>query len=378
MIRQLLSDGLSIYQEGRVGSKVTVGKQRLRTPPHPWSVVSENWFKGDFGPAFKNGGAWCLVLRPGFVNGIDPMVKSSVGVNQSALSQKSVAIASSRQGLGTSTKEVYVSDQTTPFLLEPSKRKNRPLLDGPLMAINFSIGKDWPGDKLTPLKIQDLGVPARPPKGDDMFLSGDSVVSVASTEAADPTKKCIAKSVDLVLGMARPALKQNISFSGDAGIVTGRLITYQMGFDTTVIDALGWRPFIYQVTDYDALILKEKQPDMMDIIMGNPGEDDQLDKLHLLRVWAISPPQDDKNPSTTPDDSWRLFYEHKCFWNLSYDIRLPKLYAQYPPISYHSGLAFGLGDAIVNSYLALQDDLMQRVFNGVTNGNNPKGRFWNV
>lgn len=366
-----------MYQEGR-GKKIVIGKQRFRPPPHPWEAIDLGWYKGNFGPNFKSGGAWCVVLNPGFINGIDPIIKGAVGYNQSALNNaKSLAIGSTRAGLGGARKEVYTYNQELPFVFdpEPSKRQSVPLLKGAIMALDFSMARTYPDDqgKITPLKIQNMGVPAKA-ASDNLSINGEKIVMDVTNENA-PTNTRIAKALDIVIGMARPGLSQQISFSGDLGIMSGRLVSYNWGYDTTAIDALGWRPFIYQVTDFDTLLLAEKTPSIMDIIENTPPPDDQLDKLHLARVWAVSPP----NPSSDKvDDTWNLVFEYRCFWNLCYELKIPKIYATYPPIRYYSGLAFGLGDALINSYLALQDEITQRVFNGVMNSNSPKGRFWNI
>lgn len=374
MIRQFLSSGLEMYQEGQGGKKIVIGKSRFRQPAHPWEVIDMGWYKGDFGAQGKDG-AWCVVMNPGFVNGIDPIIKGSVGFNQGALNNaKAVAIASNRAGLGGANKEVYATDARLPFKIDTTNRENRPLLQGPLLALDFNRGRTYPGDKVTPMKIQNLGVPAKD-EGANISVVGDMLVTDVTNENKKQTKKSIAKAIDIVLAMAKPTLEEKTLFSGDAGIVSGRLVEYQWGYNTTTINALGWRPFIYQIQDYDTDLISRKEQTQMDIMTNQPAADDGLDKLHLARAWAVSPPDPE---SDQVDGTWNIFIEYRCFWNLCYTLRIPRIYPSYPPIRYFSGLAFGLGDAIINSYLALQDEILQRVYNGVVNANAPKGVFWNI
>jgi len=373
MIRQFLSSGLNVYQGG---NKVVIGAPSIKQPSHPWEVLDLTWIQGEFGSSFPNNGAWCAVFNPGFVNGIDPVLKGSVGSNQQTLNNRGgqIAIASSRAGVGGANQETYkYNPNASGFIFDPKHRKDLPLLQGPMMAFNFSLGRSYPGEKTTPLKIQNMGVPAH--MTSDVSVQGETLVTKVNT-IGDTKPTATAISIDIVLGMTRPVLTEQISFSGDAGIMSGRLVTYQWGYDDTVMRALGWRPFLYQMQDFDAMMVNQKDYNMQDLITNNPPADDGIDKLHLARVWAVSP------LSTTPyanvDESWHILIEYRSFWNLCYQSRLPRIQPVYPPISYHSGLAFGLGDAIINSYLALQDEILQRVYNGVVNAHSAQGRFWNI
>jgi hypothetical protein len=136
------------------------------------------------------------------------------------------------------------------------------------------------------------------------------------------------------------------------------------------------------VADYDAVAFadqKAKNPTFLDKLSGDYQIDDMIDKTHLMRVWAISPDLTQANYKGSPsvDESWTIEVEYKSFWNLCYQTRIPKIVDPPPPISFYSGLGLGIGDTIVNSYLALQDELTQRVFEAGVNYS-PDGRFWSI
>ena len=385
MIRQVLSSHLDLTT---IGGEKTVSRRWKRGESHPWEVLEQSFVKAKFGATMQDG-AWCLVLRPGFVNGIDPIARASVGYNRSSF--PGVAIASDRAGLGLAKNEAGVVVEED-VLIAPEARKDRPLLLGPMIAINFAEGKQWPGDKPPPLAIQNQGVPAAfdGPKVsanmDTMKIVVDTTHAVAGVRAGQR----VAKSVDLVLGIARLGFNQDVRVDGIGNaMVNARLVTYSTSYNTQALDAFGSRGFIYQIADADAAALVDaaaKNPSMMDRLTGTGVTDDNIDKSHILRVWALSPgftQKEAEDPEFDPfakpvDDKWNLAFEYRTFWNLCYRAKSPMPKEPPPTISFPWGLGIGggFGGTIINTYLALKDELTGKLYEAMQV--TPAGKFWTI
>jgi len=383
MIRQLLASRLDVRttEEGK-----GLSARRNGEPSHPWEVLNGGWIDADFGGSMK-GGAWLCTFRPGFVNGIDPIVRNSVGYDKSTRS--GAAVASDRASRGGAQGEVAVVGEDG-MVITATKREHRPLLSGALIALDFSQSRDWPGESgaAVPLAIQRYGVPARK-AAPSMKVNADLGIVQADAGAA-PTGLAagtrVAKTVDIVLGVARYGLQESVTLGSLAtASAAGRLVTYNAAFDARATQAFGFRPFIYQMPDYDGWLVQDTmmrgQNTMVQRLLNvAPMPDDMIDKRPLVRVWAISPPVTEEqavDPKWSPvvAADWTLEFEYRTFWNLNYRQRVPVLRMTPMAISYHSGLAFGIGDAIVNQSMSFIDEATQRFYLGMTYLQ-PEGKFW--
>jgi uncharacterized protein (DUF849 family) len=345
------------------------------------------WVKADFGGSMEKG-AWCVVLRPGFVNGIDPMVRASVGYNRSAF--PGAAVASDRAGMGLATAEAVVVREED-VLVAADKREDRPLLLGPMVALNFAAGRQWPGDGVPPpLAIQNRGVPASAP-APKVGVDVTGRVVVDATHAGSENWKVgdrVARTVDLVLGQARLGFQQDITV-GDVGsaAMNAVLVSYSTSYNTQAIDVYGSRPFIFQDSDADATALADaraKNPTMMDRLTGSGGTDDNIDKQHILRAWAISPAMTQRDlddpefdaGKLVVDGRWELEFEYRTFWNLCYRAKTPMPKQPPPPFSFPLGIGIGggFGGTIINTYLALQNEITDRLYEAMKVS--PQGKFW--
>jgi hypothetical protein len=77
------------------------------------------------------------------------------------------------------------------------------------------------------------------------------------------------------------------------------------------------------------------------------------------------------------DGSWNLQFQYKTFTNLAYQSKRPPLYNAPSSTPFFTGLAAGVGDAIINSYLSLQNDLTDHLTQDAFN-QTPIGKFWSI
>ena len=328
-------------------------------------------------------GAWVVVLKPSFVNGIDPIMKGAVGYNRNLKGGGGV-VASDLAGVGGAASEHYVYGKDD-FKLVPIDRMNLPLLGYPMMALDFNSGNGWPGLKPTPQAIQNLGVIVDSSGGNgDITISVDSSGNVTASPKPNtgnpiPSTYRIAKTIDVVLGQAREILNQNLTITGNP--TTGTIINYSTAYDLTSIEANGFRPFVYQVPSWDDVNARMQAfagNTWAKIFTGDTVADDGIDKQWLFRAWAISPEIPIGTNKVPPvDSSWTLKFQYKAFTNLAYSAKRPALYNVPSSTPFYTGLAAGIGDLIINSYLSLQNNLTDQLTQAYFN-QTPIGKFWSV
>ena len=376
-----MASGLNLSM---LGKRLTISKKPPPILSHPWSVIDASWQTGNFGVGMEKG-TFVIVIRPSFVNGIDPVMQGAVGFNTGILNAGGV-IASERAGLGLAQSEVYTYNNNPSFSLTPEKRQNLPLLGYPMMALNFATATQWPNASPIPTFFQNLGIAANEaPDNNGMSISFDeygnvTVTTSPTSNTPPPTDFRVAMSVDIILGKARLMLQQNITIGTGIQISSGLIATYSSQYSTQAIDAYSLRPFIYQVPNWNDVLLKQSAFEgnsLLSLYNGTQQIDDGIDKQWLMRVWAVSPPLpiSQSGKPVAVDGSWTLFFQYKAFQNLAYACKRPAIYNVPSSVGFYTGLAAGVGDAIINAYLGMQNDITDRLTQAAFNAT-PLGKFW--
>jgi hypothetical protein len=249
MTRQILAARLDI---SRGAGKTILSAPRQPFFSHPWQKIQLLWSDSGFGSK-GTFGAWLLVLKPGFVNGIDPIMKDCVGFNRAITSGGGV-ISSNQAAVGGAQDEVFVYSGDD-YSLTPKTPYNLPLLGYPMMALNFSRATSWPQAKPTPYAIQNMGVAANDFGGNGMTLSVDSGSNLTAitkpTSGPAPSTFTVAKSIDIVLAQSRPILNQSLQVTGD--LLSGTMVIYTTDYSSEAMKQYGLRPFVYQVPSWDVV-----------------------------------------------------------------------------------------------------------------------------
>lgn len=360
MRRQFLSSHLLLAE----GSGVRrVARRVAGAAGHPWQVRAV-WV--------EEVRAWCVTCRPGFVNGIDPVARGAAGWDKRVAFVDSV-VASDRAAVGGGAAEVGGGVEPEREIFGPVRREDVPLLQGPLVPVAFGVR--WPGPAGMPLAISNLGVPRRAATG-GLSVSAAGNVSVNLTEAEREAQELAGKrravTGDVMLAQPRAGLRERVDVQDATGI-SGRVVSYSSEYDLSVIERTGGRPFVYAVPDASEL-LNRRKAGFLDRLRG-AAADDMLDKVHVARVWAISPPGDEESQVPGPD--WQVEVEQKTFWNLTWrsravDPRVPREPVRFPVAL---GIGGGVGGGVINQFLALTDDLQQRI-ERASDAAQPEGRFW--
>ena len=281
---------------------------------HAW-FTTPNW----------TGRGWEASVKPGFVNEWDPIVP---GVPRSS------------------------KDPRDAELIE------RPSM--PLRAFR-SIPDD--GEPMLPF-FKALGaVDLR----DRFSLDGGGNVTITEKEETKMPPRLLL-AADIYVAVARATYQAQVNPVDPSG-GSGQIVDYTAVYNTDQLDRAGSRPRLLHASKFPAVI----SPSLLQRLSGN-YQDEGEDRVLISTVYFLSPPN---VLSGSPDGSWTPYVKHNQFWNLNHAGRnIPPV--ELPgPIRFFSGLAGGLGDIVVNQYLSLDQDLLDKVGTAVLNSDNA-GRYWSA
>jgi hypothetical protein len=186
----------------------------------------------------------------------------------------------------------------------------------------------------------------------------------------DPNLQRRLYACDLVLSMPRPYLVNEITaFPG--GPLGGSIISVDAKPNTP--PDISEPPKVYATTKF---VVPPIQHSFSDIFFQR-FLDEPKDDLHLSTIYALSQPVGTSLGQGGVDGTSALETRYYCHYNLAHATqRLPPR-AITPPLTLVTGLAAGLGDAIFNSILSLQNDFAQATVD-LFNQRSLRGMFWVV
>lgn len=282
---------------------------------HPWITK-----------AHYAGGWKARVVVPGMVNGLDPRVP---GV------------------------EVKDSDGT---------KREAVLTDSPEIPLNTFRTPGGEGDKILDVFLA-LGV--REPKTDNISfdaLGGVTIVDESQATNATPPREL--RAVDFYIAKSRATFAAQVTLI-DASGTSGVIVDYGVKYDTSTLDREGTRTRFMQTAKFQPV----RKPTLAERLFGD-FQDEGEDRLHICTVFLLSPP----NSTGEPDASWTAYVQNHVFWHLKHHAPNEVPAKQPDPIRFHSGLAGGLGDLVINQYLALNNDLSAQI-SAAVNNTTPEGQF---
>lgn len=301
---------------------------------HPWEL-SCRWRPDD---TLELGGEWVGAVRPGFVNGRD------------------VTIEATQQVEGETTKiHVPLTDDPAPELSLGSYRD-------PTAPSGFGATDDgelvtMPGEGY-PRYFEQLGVkPA---------WKGGRIGEDAPND--DPNRTRQIRASDIVLITPRIGTAQQVEVRDpftDAQTVeistvyrSGRLANAPSR--NYLVSLPKWTP--------------TAGPTALDRLMGTAVETEQ-DELRIATVYFVS-------PEDTPDDAevdalWTPYPAYAVFWNLNWASRAQTALVPSPPMSLHTGLAFGIADTLFNALLSPVNDFFNQV-ESLLGAADYSGRYWSI
>ena len=303
---------------------------------HPWYCA-----------VARTGDGWDVQIKPGFVNGIAPIVQQKV-------------------------KEKRIKDGV---LVIVEVLNDIGLLDGPVFKIEKEI-KNFIGTATPMPFFVEMGA-VNPSSGGGVMV-GDSGVQLEATndEGGGRKEKSYLLQTVIYLSIARATHRLETVTSD--GVLTGDFVDYKVTYDTRSLQTSGQLPRI------QCNGVMPEQAEATGLLRG--FEDSGFDQIEIATVYYVSPKgfaasqEKDATPQERgliPGDDWEVYVAHNLFWNLFYQMKT------IPPVNLPGGLldlttaAFTgrytvAAGAIAGAINAQLNEALAAAFNDTSN----RGRFW--
>jgi hypothetical protein len=340
-------------------------KRGLKKPPfktpatfkgHPWETI----------PYFHQG-TWRVRVTPGFVNGIDPRVPRAEDEARTRAKEGEANALKVKYTFGgklVSGKEIGLLDEDSTFEI-----KSTDLMDPRVRPLGYK----GPLKMIVPEFFYALGV-KEPTAGPQVTAENfDSFkFNLEEEEAPDlGFVKC-----EIYIQQARATTKLSVDIPGN--LVTGQLVDYSVGYDSTALSSLGSRPRL-MVAPF--MPTPPEESTFEDRLAGAYG-DDGVDNLLISTIYWVGPPVSDKKSSFTDVDNkgnptWTPFVKHETFYNVCYKTKnlVPQNVPTQTPnlfVSWFVGRYTYAPMATQGALEAEQDRILTALFND-TDGS---GFFW--
>lgn len=270
---------------------------------HPWTTTLR-WMAEDK--------KWVGFVRPGFVSGVAPTVRTTYGEARRAAAQLSATFFGTLIGANSGAAEIAQAarlaiprDASAGTTEQDKQQVDIPLYYNPPISLTWqNIGWDGIGSTV-PAFFKRLGV-QEPPR-----IDPTNPEAAATTLMSGAPKKGnrLLRAANIILHQPRVALTSSIEID-PSGFVTGMGIVKQtLGLrDAVAADRLrvfsrsNWTPpqNFAGATD----------------ILADDYEEPTFDEIMISKVYLLSPP--DTAPLSVPDSRWVPYVQHDLFWNLNY------------------------------------------------------------
>jgi len=202
---------------------------------------------------------------------------------------------------------------------------------------------------------------------DALGVQAAATAGIAGSDAPDPTRNRLIRASDVVLITPRVSTVQTVSVADpltDAQTVT---------LSTTINNANVANSTVSHRLVTETKWVPTPEPTDLDRLLGTDVEP-QTDEILIATLYLVSPPgADDTLP---PDSTWTPYVLYAVFWNLAYAPQTPLTTAAPDPLTITTGLAFGIGDALINALLSPINDFYNEVTSFLSAANYA-GIYWN-
>ena len=339
-----------------------ISMSRPRGWKHPWFTEAK-WM-----PKKK---AWAAFVVAGFVNGVAPMVRTTVGDFKEASGTFYGQLVDAMTGAAEIKQlaQLAVSNEEYPGLAD-STAIDSPLYKNPPVGLNEWRNIGWDGSAAVPKFFQDRGV-NKPVQA----VSGnlDTGVKIQRDKTSPPKGNRLLRACDIFIHQPRTALTSQITTS-TAGMVTGMtLVTQTLGFR----DAASNDKLKIQTGTFNAFQQSQLNFSGATNAMASDYEEKNWDEILISTVYLMSPP--DAKPGSAPDASWQAFAKHNLFWNLLW--AQPRVQPFFNMDIFRSitglvsVLGAGAGTTAVTSIAASLNDATQGAYN-ILQSQSLAGSFW--
>lgn len=305
---------------------------------HPWYTTAE-WLADDS----EAGGAWVARVNAGFVNGIAPVVTTTVGQAPALTIARETATGT--QGVDLSKIDAAIES---------------PLIDAPALRLSWrAIGLDGVNGEKVPAFFKAMGAVDQ----QDTISADANTGMISTSDAVLPESYRLLRACDIVLVKPRAGLSVSIALlnivtdaatmSVEVGLQAGdvsapsRIVARAKGVEATVI-------YGASAQDY---------------------EDRCVDEKLISTVYLLSPPR--AALGSEPDQTWTPYSKHSTFWNLNWQQPLGIDPTTYTPFQLFVPLAGGVAQLTVNWLLSNVNDANDAALAEIK-AHDMTGSFWTI
>ncbi len=283
-------------------------KEKLKKPPikTPSALTGHAW---ETGVLFKDG-AWHFSVAPGFVNGIDPRVpRAEEAVRATAKNGTDQAINPRYTPSGRLIEGAEIGLLEQPVI----KIEDRDVGD-PRVPYLREGDDDFTYEIIPPFFYamglrKELKIDVDINNFDSLNINMDDVLNYGSGPSI---VKC-----DIWLAMARATTKLSVDMPGN--LVTGQLVDYSVGYDTTRLASVGSRARLL----FGPRLPEDPPPPTFEERLAGSFGDIGEDKLLVSTIYWLSPATGGASFTEEKDGipKWTPFIKHNLFYNLCYKQR---------------------------------------------------------
>lgn len=363
-----------------VGEAVTLASLEQNEFAHPWTLFDVAW--REYVLAGESRAGWTFRIKPGFVNGIDPLAFGAYATGSASyVSMRGAASDLRRVGGALEFASSGTKQKESENLSKPDWY---PLLKGPVIPVN---GYTTSGP--VPPFFKELGVQS---VASNLAAAGIDINQNTGQLESNMTQSLLAGpkaaprvliGQDFWLELARARYESQVDLIGN--LVTGQLVEYSVSFDTSELERTGGRPRVVQ-GDFAALA-RQRELARADLAtrlgLGGPN-DDGYDQQFLFTFWLLEPEVKFGNVKPKePGPEWTPYIEYQNggygggWWNFNHAAK------NDPPFNARQLGSLGGLAALVGRYTIVPQATMgaleaeqQRILNAALNQTSNAGKFW--
>ena len=329
---------------GPGGFSVALGQPRQWE--HPWQTTL-HWL-GDLQQ-------WVATVRPGFVNGAAPVVRTRAATALS-LAQRGTffnGLITARSGAADIARAAELARESTAGPASSAngdvdvKLYNNPPVTLPLRRLGFDSGGGE--GSAVPSFFKNLGVQDAPRV--DSTNPEAVAAALLRGENGRQTGSRLLCAADIVVHQPRMALTSSITLA--PGLVTGiSNVTQTLSLRSA---APGDRLKVFASARWNPTGTAGIDP------LAGDYEEPTWDERLVATVYLVSPPG--AAWQSEPDGKWVPYVRHSLFWNLTY---LPKTTLQVPQLDNAVGQLITLGNALAGGVASLAVATLSAALNDAT------------
>lgn len=322
---------------------------------HPWFTEAQ------WSPVGKK---WVCFTKAGFVNGVAPVVRTTVGALREARGTFFGQLVDAKAGADEIAQLARLASSTDDYAgADDGDAIDVPLYKRPPIPLS-----SWTRVSKIPEFFADRGAVRPPPSGIDTSMGFVQITLTTPVPGARVLKSC-----DVMINQPRVALSSSIEIT-PSGAVTGMSLVNQT---LAMREPSGGEKLRMQTGSYKELQEESGRFQGAARLVEN-YEEQTWDRMLIATVYVLSPPDADEEAAV--DETWEPYVQHAQFWNLNWQQPLLRetMFNEdifKPLLGTLSVLGGGVGFLWASTVTASLNDAMQGAYNVLT-ATSLGGSFW--